>query len=236
MNYYKFSFSSDPKKVGRRIPQISEIIDKQGGQYNTELPNSINRINPWNEVVANLNAPNFVLHGHAKRTDILSAFHHSHLMVISKRLKALFEEYKLPKVQVFETKLISGNKLHDYYLFYLPDNFYQFIDCVRSTFALVRMNARAVPVFTPQINSLDEFEEWIKEYPYLIKQNPKRLKVIVDKLVFDSDKIPYDMFRILGLISGYFVSERLKNAIEEKGYTGMDFIPLDKIETVLPPV
>ena len=45
-----------------------------------------------------------------------------------------------------------------------------------------------------------------------------------------------DMFRIVNAPpSGYFVSEKLKNAIEENGFTGMEFkevSELDKVEVV----
>ena len=232
MQFFKFTLSTDPKVIGRRFPQISDIENRF--EYDRDAPNSIYKSNRWGEVTSNLNIPNYILHGHAKRTDILS--HTSQFLLISKNLNELIEEFKLPNKQVFETSVLARGEKYSYSLFYLPDNCYQYIDFSRSTFALVPFG-RPVPELFPEINSLEVFEAWIDKYRYLIKSNPHRLKIIVDKLVFNVDKIPFDMFRIIGPLppTSYFVSERLKNAIEEKGFTGMEFTPLDKIKTILPP-
>ncbi|HFA50978.1 MAG TPA: hypothetical protein ENJ95_18360 [Bacteroidetes bacterium] len=229
MNFYKLTLSTDPKIMGKRFPQVGI---KNMLEYDMNSPNSIYRANRWGKVTSSLNIPDYILRYHAKRTDILS--HMSQFLLISDRLKELIEISPLPDTQIFKAPVLARGKQYQYFLFHLPKNHYKFIDFARSTFALVPFG-RPVTILSPEINTLEEFEEWIKEYPYLIKKNPKRQKVIVDKLIFDTDKIPYDMFRIIGPISGYFVSERLKSAIKEKGYTGMDFIPLEKVETVLPP-
>ncbi len=231
MQFFKLNLSTDPKIIGRRFPQIHDIISPE--EYDRESENSIYRISSWEEITSDLNVPDFILHGHSKRTDIVSGV--SYMLLISNRLKELVESHSLPRSQVFETSIIARGKKYSYSLFYLPDNSYQFIDFARSTFALVPFG-RPVATHFPEINSLEEFESWVKKYPYLVKSNPHRLKVIVDKLVFDIDKIPYDMFRIIGPFSpqSYFVSERLKNAIEDKGFTGMDFIPLEELMNVLP--
>jgi hypothetical protein len=55
-------------------------------------------------------------------------------------------------------------------------------------------------------------------------------------VTLDLSKATEDMFRIINApSSGYFISEKLKNAIEENGFTGMAFTEvgkLDKIEVI----
>lgn len=234
MKYYKFSFTSDIKIAGNRFPQILGI--ENPNEYNTEADNSVRKINFWSRITDNLNVPNYILHSHAKRTDLLSGV--SNMLLISNNLKELIELYNIPAAQIFETSVLARKKKYNYFLFYLPDNYYRFIDFSNSTFALVPITGRPVVIQHIEIETLDQFEKWIKKYPYTVQSNPYRLKVIVNKLVLNSEIIPYDMFRIMGPLppSSYFISEKLKNAIIEKGYTGMEFTPLDEIRTVLPPV
>jgi hypothetical protein len=227
--------STSPKIIGRRFPQVSDLSD--GFNYDREASNSVFKANIWRELPPDLAIPNYILHGHAMRTDLISSGgQHSHLMLISKDLKKLFQDFKLPKMQTFETKVISRKDSYEYLIWFMPENHYQFIDFSLSSFALVPMGgARPVALQKPEIHSLTEFEKWVKEYPYSIRANSKRLKVVAEKLVLDTENIPFDMFRIIGPVSGYFLSERLKNAIQQEGLTGMEFVPLEKIMTVLPP-
>lgn len=236
MLFFMLDHSTSPKIIGRRFPQISDLSD--GFNYDRDAPNSIFRVNIWGELPANLAIPNYVLHGHAKRTDLISSGgQHSHLMLISTDLKKLIQDFKLPKIQTFGTKVVRNKDSYEYYVFFLPENLYQFIDFSLSSFALVPMGGeRPVAIQKPEIHTLTEFEKWVKEYPYLIRINSKRLKVVAEKLVLDTKNIPYDIFRIIGPVSGYFLSERIKNAIQEAGLTGLEFVPLENIVTVLPPL
>jgi hypothetical protein len=74
-----------------------------------------------------------------------------------------------------------------------------------------------------------------KEYETLFKGLRKQQKadkeaIIVNKLVLND--INEDIFRILSKVnntSSYYVSENLKDKIQEKGFTGIDFLPLEEI-------
>lgn len=66
----------------------------------------------------------------------------------------------------------------------------------------------------------------------LKKDNENDRIIIPRKLVFDISKLDTEIFRIITPInnlSGYYVTENLKNKIEENGLTGMDFKPLSQI-------
>lgn len=74
-----------------------------------------------------------------------------------------------------------------------------------------------------------------KEYEKLFKELRKQQKydkevIIVNKLVFND--INEDVFRVLSKVnnvSSYYVSENLKNKIQENGFTGIDFVSLKEI-------
>jgi len=231
MIFFEFKTSANTKVIGRRFPQISDISD--ANNYDRDAPNSIFKANLWGEVSFDLNIPSFILHGHAKRTDLVSnGGFHSHFMLFSKRLKELIETFNLPRTQTFATKVLARKSEYEYFIFYLPAINYELIDFEQSTFCLADWRRRK-KVKQIGINNLGEFQGWVKKYPYLVKWNPTGLNVVAEKLVFNAKKNPFDMFRFLGPVNGYFVSERLKDAIEEAGCTGMEFVPIEEIKNVI---
>lgn len=51
-------------------------------------------------------------------------------------------------------------------------------------------------------------------------------------IVFDLSKVNEDFFRIINApYSGYFVSEKLKNAIEKEKFTGFAFQEIEEMDT-----
>lgn len=232
MKYYKLKLSTKPEVIGKVFPQISRV--KDASNYDRDTSNSIYTAGVWGEVKVDLNVPDYLLHYHSKRTSFLS-FHATQFLLIERKLVELFENFKLPIKQIFETSIESRKKNYDYFLFYLPENYYQYIDFKRSTFALVPMRGKKNVVVEPDINSLEEFDSWINEYPYLIRSNPKKMKIVAVNIFLNTNLIEYDFFRIIGPVgmSNYFVSERLKNAMQENGFTGVEYIPLDKIGIIV---
>jgi|SRR5690606_33713034 len=60
----------------------------------------------------------------------------------------------------------------------------------------------------------------------------QKLKIKSKKLVLDFSKTDQDMFRMADMPfgNGYYVSEKLKNAIEEKQFTGMEFREINEFD------
>ena len=46
----------------------------------------------------------------------------------------------------------------------------------------------------------------------------------------DESKVGFDLFRMAPPITGYFISDKLKIAIEEASFTGVEFIPFEKVK------
>jgi hypothetical protein len=231
MNYYVLKSSANPSKIGRRFPQVEKIVDREA--YPFESAQSISKFNPWGRLPDDLVVPEYELHSSAKLTDLISSGgQHSDILIISEKSHDLIKGFDLPPYQSYETKIYAKNEPYIYYVFFIPQNSYELIDFEKSEFALYPMNAMKIRHKSLNINSIADYEKCIKEHPFLVKENPARLKVAIDKLVLIDD-IPFDLFRIIGPIStmySYFVSERLKTAMEENKCTGMDFERLEDIQ------
>ena len=66
-----------------------------------------------------------------------------------------------------------------------------------------------------------------KSYEYYLFHMPP-MAIHIEML--DESKVRYDIFRMARPITGYFVSSKLKIAIEEAGFTGVEFIPFEKVK------
>jgi hypothetical protein len=231
MKYYCMKNSATPAKIGRRFPQIEKLVDRETYPHDSE--NSLSRFNPWGRLPDDAVIPEYVLYKSAKLTDLISSsWPHSNLKIMSKKLYNLIQDFNIPLYQSFETKVYAKNIPYTYYVFFIPMISYELIDFENSEFALYPMNARKIRHESLDINSITDYEQCIKKHPFLVKENPERLKVTLEKLAF-IENVPFDLFRILGPTpSGYsyFVSERLKNAIEKDNCTGIDIISLEDIQ------
>lgn len=74
-------------------------------------------------------------------------------------------------------------------------------------------------------------DDYLKLNEKLKKEEGKKRIIIPKKLVFEVSNLNADIFRIITPInlSGYYVTESLKNKIEHAVITGMDFKPLSEI-------
>ncbi|MFL0121198.1 hypothetical protein [Tenacibaculum maritimum] len=67
-----------------------------------------------------------------------------------------------------------------------------------------------------------------EEYLEIIKKN-KLIQIKPKQLILKKENINYDIFNLSYIGLGYYVSEKLKKAIEEKGCQGIAFIPIEEL-------
>ena len=81
------------------------------------------------------------------------------------------------------------------------------------------------------VKSINDYKSLVDKYSIGYKLNTPILGV--KKISFDTNKVKDNFFRVFqpnfGLISGYYVTEKLKIMIEETGFTGLDFRSLEEI-------
>ena len=192
--------------------------------YNREAQGSIFGVNYFNgKPIDPLIPPVYILAPSAKKTDWLSvAFHVPYLCLISNRLLTFFKHFRLPPHQIFTAKISWKKELiEDYSLvfFYTIDD--RYLDYQKSTFCIARFSHKLQEV---EINSYEELLKEREKYPS--KQVIEEVRV--EKMVIQQD-IPFDIIRMQFSAIGLYISENLKTAIEKEGFTGMDFIPLEKL-------
>ena len=151
--------------------------------------------------------PHFVLEDGAKLTDWVSTpnVDRNYLMV-STRLMDLLKEYRLDEYQYFPAPVHTPKGIVDYHLIYFPwPRQDDFIDWEKSLFK--------------EDNEGVSVELRFQESRRFLMENNDNTKM--KEAVIFPDKITMDVFRFTNYRSGFYVSERLKNAMEAAGMTGI---------------
>ncbi len=151
-------------------------------------------------------------------------------IIVKKDFIDLLQNFRVGENQHWKIKVHYKEAILDYYLLYLSyPSQEKYIDFENSLF-WVSNPAKYVlekgPNYQKQYVDISDFEEYSKNYWKLKKDN---CFLKSEKLIFDFRKPKEDLFRINGMdnITGYYVSERLKNAMEKKEYTGIKFHDID---------
>ena len=216
MNYYKITDSIDLKEIGVS-GQIQTVFHQLAREEQVE---SIYKINPQKIIDFDFNPPPFKLERMAKKTDWLNNIFLNQMITISPRFLKMLEQFSLPDHQIFPARVFHEDVEFNYFLVYFyPPMQDKFIDFEESEFVKDYFGAFKN---TLEINSLEE---------YKVARSQIKLPegITFSKLVFKKD-IPYDIFRFFLLGRGIYISEKLKNAIQEAGLTGMEITPIEEIK------
>jgi hypothetical protein len=186
--------------------------------YDYRAFNSINKIDFTSKIPFTPNLDAIKLTKKAKILDLINSVTVSTSgLIISDSLKKIFHDFNCdPDLQVFDIRLVRNEDSWNYLFYYNFKERLSFLDFESMNFFQTRM--LGLDPQPTRINSLDEFLKFEKAEGRYI--NP-------DKLIFKSPD--YDLFRLYSICGGYYVSERLMNAIKEAGMTGIAFKPLDEL-------
>ncbi|MBK8921797.1 MAG: hypothetical protein IPM81_09830 [Saprospirales bacterium] len=230
MEYFIMSKSTDPKVIGPKYPQCEKMCGEERGEYYYPAPWSVWNIPSEGELKVLPKVDCFELKYHAKVTDLISAIQlsASSVMLISERFYNLLMNFNCMRSVVFESKVMHRQKSHPFRFLYFPEYHEHFIDFKKSRFYL----GNATGSWYYNIN-IERFEEYKKEQGKREQQNDIARKKVGEKMEFitllelylDESKIDMDLFRLLGPMLAFIVSQRLKDAIESQGLTGMKFTP-----------
>ena len=220
------SKSTDPKVIGPKYPQCEEMC----GEYYYPAPWSVWKIPSEGELKVLPKVDCFELKYHAKVTDLISAIQLSapSVMLLSERFYNLLMNFNCMCSVVFESKVMHRKKAYPYRFLYFPEQHVHFIDFKKSRFYI----GDAGRTWRYNI-SISSFEEYKKEQGKREQQNDIARKKVGEKmeiitlleLHLDESKIDKDLFRLRGPMLAFIVSQRLKDAIESQGLTGMKFTP-----------
>lgn len=213
MKYFSLENEYRKEFVGS-CPQSEGMAD----YYNYRKEDSVWNIYYDNPIVPNLDAIKLVKD--AKLTDMLSVEVISRMAgkIVSEKFKDQALEFSLPKHHFYEAKVVdylnSPVIERKYFLFRLLEYQNQYINFDRSEFYIHRRGIGEIDSIT--IHRTEDLEKSPKEQGLGVGQfiKPKFISLRQEKAL--------DIFSFRR-IAGFFVSERLKNAIESAGLTGMRF-------------
>lgn len=215
-NYFKISPSPNVEEAGC-FPQ-SETMSKEyyhNGPFIWEADFT-------KELSANFLKPidSIVLKSSAKITDIISAAPINSLsfLVISNRFLDLLYRFDLPtELQALDTFVQHKKAKYNYKLLYIHDLGWPIINFERTEFWVTSIGG--IKKQKIEINSLEAF---FKEKEKL----GHSAFIKAEKLALSYSHIKTDIFRLHLIGGGYYVSQKVKTAIEEAGLTGFRFEPV----------
>lgn len=213
MRYYLLEESVDAREIGD-FPQVQGWLPPhnpwgEGGIY--RVPSVENHAD------FDLELPVFVLAPRARVTDLLSTILHSRFMVLSDRLFDLIQQFNLDEHRTFKGKVQMHDRQSDYNFIYWQR--FQDADYVNWGDTRFQHKNKAGQKFEIQFDNLQNLREKSKRV-FLDSDG----EIEASSLRLNHSAIKYDLFFLLWVSRGCFVSERVKQAIEDNGITGVRFI------------
>ncbi|WP_294299545.1 hypothetical protein [uncultured Chryseobacterium sp.] len=167
---------------------------------------------------------NAILHNKAKLTDIISTsgMGFTRKLLVSGKLKNIIRDnVNNSNVQFFKSPILyKGQIIDDYWIIYCNKSFSEFIDLSKS---IIKIRKRK-PEGGTYLENIS-FENYYSFEFYMIENK------LEGKLFFSNiclfDNIDNEFFALKYVEGGiqYFVSEKLKQKIDEAGCTGIEFQP-----------
>jgi hypothetical protein len=225
MNYYLVRDTSDPKVIGLRdgthqaLLVRNELIDCFTYDYFDRYSNG-DKESYWKIYDTfpdkNLDFGLVELKSKAKLTDFISFYPNAKAngqFLISKRTSELFKLFNLPLHQLTPVTLIKdGQTIDSYDYLFCQCLGYEFVDFTKSVFydgPMTRMKNYVA------VESSKEFE--------FHKDNGL---LQVEKIVLKGLDSSLDYFSLKVAMTGFYISERLKQAIESNGLTGLNILEI----------
>jgi len=225
MKYYKVDFSQNLNVIGTTT-QLRDIDPKCN--YHVDAPYSFKKIKLNEPIKEHIRIPDMLLTPKAKWTDLLSTSMLGYLFrIISNDFHEILNEFNIDDFQTLEIKLTKDKEIRNYKALYFINRFeHAFVNWKECSFGLVDKG------FAPIKNILEKYtfntlEDYEKKESIIFEERRFKLKNLVVRF---NRNIELDFFKCLYPISGHFCSERLKDKIMEKGFTGFRFEELHDLD------
>jgi hypothetical protein len=219
MKYFAIENSLNEKIMGK-IPQMKDCIT----HCHVDDPNLIDNLY-FKKIEGVPILYNAVLHANAKKTDLIETggigFSFG-TIVISDKLKKIFDRFNVYGVQYFNTYIVQSNKENTkYFQTHFYDFPFQNIDFTKTSFLLkdrdIHRNVVSKEITFSNTEELLDFTDEIK-YPSIVE---------FKEITFNSEmNLDYFFLRFFNANKG-IVSENLKNEIERNNITGIEFRPIE---------
>lgn len=161
----------------------------------------------------------------AKRTDWISGVNLSNTsFLISERMYEILSKFRLAEHSMAPATLTHRAKSYLYYYGHLPSDMNQAVDYSRTVFHVGNYGG---PYERFIFGTHEHFLEEKNKMQSLNRLSGSMQVARLVELHLAEHGIQVDFFRLTMVSTGLVVSDRLKQAIETAGLTGMDFIPAE---------
>lgn len=232
MQYYIFKEACATKETGQEYPQIQKWKlgyndDKADSYYSYYDASSKGSILP--DFAPDLDA--LVMHNRSKQTDLISSGL-SIGLIISKKLKIIFEQFKFPPHRFYTAKIIHKKiELNDYYFMHVVSDYYNdyldFLDYDQSVFVTTGISGGEPKGIT--LNSKQDYLNKAQQLQKDFSEKKVYRAIKAEKICFNAkfDKNLDCFIAPFGI--EYYISQRLKAALFENGITGVEIQSTDRI-------
>ncbi|MBU2901666.1 hypothetical protein [Maribacter dokdonensis] len=217
MKYYNIGSSNEINVIGF-YPQTKRT-SKSG--FHIDDYNSERQVNP--NVFPDFE-PNFGLdiNSQAKETDLLdSASCLNFGIVISKKLKLILEEYKLPPHRFYPIKVFGSSK--EYFWFHYITKFEKYIDLDKTKIEIYSSR----PPF--QIEEIKTFKSQ-KELMDFKKKMTYKKSMRFHSIHLTNEFPKYDFFEITGAQYFTLINQKLMKHLESENITGFEYQEYNKVK------
>jgi len=150
-------------------------------------------------------------------------------LVFKKHFVNFLENFNAGEFQTWDVIVHQNNEIiNDYSMFYIPDNPQtEIIDFKKSKFEI-----NEDWIIRSTVGEIVEFANY-EEYLSSLFKHTTPPYLIANKLLLDFSKQSKDLIRLTNMPmtgNGYYVSEKLKNAIENERFTGFAFQEIEEID------
>jgi len=144
-------------------------------------------------------------------------------LIIKNYFIDFLNDFSIQDHQFWQLKVHHKSSIiNDYSLFHLSySSENEYVDFANSSFYLGKMTDFKYVGDNVNISSYDNY----LSFREVSEKEDSNLMLKASKIVLDFQNVKEDLFRLTNVpnIGGYFVSEKLKNAIEKNKFTGMAF-------------
>jgi hypothetical protein len=226
MQYYIFEPACDTPETGHQYPQVQKM--KPG--YDFKAVNSVHALSRAYQDFPDFepDLDHFIVHAQAKLTELLSVAPVDGGVLISERLKNIFEQSTIVPHKFYSAKLKYRKAFYEnYYWMHIICNLSELVDYRKSTFFIYYNYAHNLGFI--DVNSK---EEYLKKKRKVQIDNPDKVITVWANKIYMIDHFDknLDLFEIGAFNADYFISESLKNAIIKEKITGCSIAPADNLK------
>lgn len=222
MNYYNIRHW---KKLDEIYVQVEDIVPP----YDVNSEKSIYHINYKKKIDFNILLPTLKLYKETRWTDHINTgiFSSAAVIIASTRLFEIIKSESATNYQDFIINIEKDGEFKEYHVIYFYDMNENLVDYDKSDFFI--SNSLGNNDSHKKIIKFKNQDELI-ETADKIRHDPGSPKINYHKFNLN-ENINYDLFRLPSPMSIIVGSETFKNEVQLNNITGIEFVPIEEIET-----